>query len=117
GAMAASLRAGLMGTATCRTGAVTWAAGGGEARGGAARAGAGGAVSRGAIRAGAVCAVVTARAASIRDFVFVMVGEPPRLLARGIWVPAHGAPMSATLNVCIVGCRCPQARREIDGSP
>jgi len=39
------------------------------------------------------------------------------LLARGICVPPHGAPMAATLNVCIVGGRCPLARRQIDGSP
>src|SRR5882724_585114 len=112
--MVSSSLSAFMVTATLTTAGVTLAARSEKSRGIASPATAGGAVRSGTITAGAVSAVVSARAAKMRVFVdFVTVGEPPRLLARGIWVPAHGAPMAATLNVCIVGRRCLQARRQI----
>ena len=90
-------------TATLTTAGVTLAARSEKSCGVASPAMAVGAVNIGTISAGAVSAVVSARAAKMRDFCLGHFERASSLLAGGIWDPAHGAPMAATLNVCIVG--------------
>src|SRR5436190_2991444 len=92
----------FMVTCTFTTAGVTLAASSEKSCGIASPAMAGGAVKTGTISAGAVSAVVSARAARIRDLVLVI--GVSLLFARGrIWAVVRGVPMAARLNVCIVG--------------
>ena len=74
---------------------------------------AGGAVSKGTMSAGAVQGRGQREERRISGILSWSLGGSP-LGVHGIWVPPHGAPMAATLNVCIVQTVVPTGAEEAE---